>query len=72
MNKYTVVVPADRLQGVIPIPSEFQHKEVEVSISLSRRKKFDPRKYRGTGKATKEEIDRELGRMRGEWDLHGE
>ncbi|HNW27309.1 MAG TPA: hypothetical protein PKN50_02430 [Spirochaetota bacterium] len=71
MNKYTVVVPADKLQGVIPIPSEFQHKDVEVSISLSQREKFDPRKYRGAGKATREEIDRELERMRGEWGRHG-
>jgi hypothetical protein len=72
MNKYTIVVPADKLQGVIPLPREFQHKEVEVSVSLSRRKKFDPRKYRGLGKATKDEIDRELMRMRGEWDRYGE
>jgi len=72
MNKYTVVVPADKLQGIIPIPSEFQHKDVEVSISLSQRKKYDPRKYRGAGKATKEEIDGELKRMRGEWITHGE
>ncbi len=72
MSKYTIVVPADKLQSVIPIPTEFQHKEVEVSISLSRRKKFDPRKYRGLGTDTKEIIDRELVRMRGEWDRHGE
>ena len=72
MNKYTIVVPADKLQGVIPVPQEFQHKEVEVSISLSRRKKFDPRKYRGVGKATRDEIDRDLKRMRGEWARYGE
>ncbi len=71
MNKYIVVVPAEKLKGIIPIPAEFQHKDVEVSISLSRRKKFDPRKYRGAGKSTKEEIDREIGRMRGEWGGNG-
>ena len=64
MNKYTIVVPADKLQGVIPVPREFKHKEVEVSITLSRRKKFDPRKYRGACKATKDEIDREIERIR--------
>lgn len=72
MNKYTVVVPADKLQGIIPIPSEFQHKEVELSISLPLRKKFDPRKYRGAGNTAKDQIDRELDQIKGEWGLHGE
>jgi hypothetical protein len=71
MNKYVVVVPAEKLKGIIPIPQEFHNKEVELSISLSRKKKFDPRKYRSAGKSSKEEIDRELGRMRGEWGGHG-
>jgi len=43
-----------------------------VSISLARRSKFNPRKYRGLGKDTKETIDRELIRMRGEWDRNGD
>ncbi len=72
MNKFTIVVSADKLRGVIPVPREFQHRDVEVSISISRRKKFDPRKYRGAGKAAKDEIDRDLKRIRGEWERHGE
>ena len=68
MNKYKILVPADKLKSVIPIPEEFKHKEVEVSISLPERKKFDPRKYRGIANYTKDEIDNEIAQMRKEWD----
>ena len=72
MTKYTVIVKSDKLKDVIPIPSEFEHKDVEVSISLARKKKFDPKKYRGIGKASKESIDSYLKSVRSEWDRDGE
>lgn len=68
MNRYSIIVKADKLKGIIPIPSEFEHKEVEVVISLPRKKKFDPRRFRGVWSETKAEIDREIKAMRGDWD----
>jgi hypothetical protein len=52
MNKNIAVVPAEKLKGIISIPAEFQHKDVEVRISLSQKKRLDPRRYRGAGKST--------------------
>ena len=47
MHKYTVLVHADKLKSIIPIPAEFENREVELIISLPRKNKFNPRKYRG-------------------------
>lgn len=38
MNRYTVIVQADKLKQVVPIPDEFEHKELEIIITLSEKK----------------------------------
>jgi len=70
INKYTVLVQADKLKGIIPIPSQFEHKEVEVVISLPGKKHFDPKKYRGLGNAEKEKIDQDIIDIRAGWSSH--
>ena len=72
MNKYKVRVQADKLKEILPIPREFEHKEVEVMISLPRKKSFNPREYRGIFNHSKESIDKHVQQMRDEWDRHGE
>lgn len=67
MNKYTVTVPADRLKGIISIPPEFEHQQLEIAISLKKHKEFDPRKFRGAARGSKKQIDEELGVIRREW-----
>ncbi len=71
MNRYRVLVQADRLKKIIPIPREFEHQEVEVTITLPRRNKFNPREFKSIFHATKDEIDSDLKGLREEWDRHG-
>ena len=68
MNKYTILVQADKLKSIIPIPSEFEHKEVEIMISLPKKEKFNPQKFRGVCNESKESIDKKLKHMRMGWD----
>jgi hypothetical protein len=72
MTNYKVVIQADLLKEIIPIPSEFEHKEVEVNISLHQKKKFNPREYRGIGNETKEKIDLKIASLRNEWNSYSE
>ena len=71
MTRYTVLVKADKLKKVITIPPEFEHKEVEVVISLPRKKKFNPSKYHGIFNIPKETVDNDLKRIRVEWERNG-
>lgn len=72
MNRYTVLVQADKLKQVIPIPSEFENHELEVVIKLSQKKVFNPGSYNSIFNISREEVDRDLNKMRKEWDLDGE
>ncbi len=71
MNKYTVLVPADKLKTIIPIPPEFEHQQVEVAISLPRRKEFNPRKYRGAARGSRELVDGEINMIKRDWERDG-
>ena len=68
MNKYTVLVDADKLKTVIPIPHEFEHQKVEVVVSLPVKRKLNPRKYRGLAGNTRESIDQSIRHIREEWN----
>ena len=70
MNRYTMIVQADVLKKVIPIPSEFEHMELEVIIGLPERKKVDIRSYNSIFQMTKEEVDCDLKSMRDDWNIH--
>ncbi len=71
MNKYKILIQADKLKQIVPIPHEFEHKELEVIISLPQRKKIDPRKYSDIFHISKDEIDRDLMIIRDEWERNG-
>jgi hypothetical protein len=71
MNRYRVLVQADRLKTIIPIPREFEHKEVEVTITLPRKSTFNPREFKSIFHVSKENIDSDLKGLRQEWDRHG-
>ncbi len=71
MDRYTVLVQADKLKQVIPIPAEFENHELEVVIKLSRKKEFNPGNYNSIFNISREEIDRDLENMRKEWDVNG-
>jgi len=70
MNRYTVLVQADKLKKVIPIPAEFEHKELEVIIKLSEKKNTDINLYNGIFHMTKEEIDRDISSIRDAWNIN--
>ena len=71
MNQYTVLVQADKLKQVIPLPSEFENHELEVIIKLSSKKVFNPGNYTSIFNVTKDEIERDLLQMRKEWESDG-
>jgi hypothetical protein len=70
MNRYTVLVQADKLKQVIPIPSEFENHELEVVIKHSQKKVFNPGSYNSIFNISREEIDRDLNIMRKEWNFN--
>jgi len=70
MNRYTVLVQADKLKKVIPIPPEFEHKEVEVIIALPSKKNVNISMYNKIFNMTKEEIDRDILSMKDDWNIH--
>ena len=72
MNRYTVLVQADKLKQVIPIPVEFENQELEIIITLPKKKEFNPDKYSTIFNISKDEIDRDIEHIRNEWNFNGE
>jgi hypothetical protein len=71
MNRYTILVKADKLKQVIPIPPEFENRELEVIIKLPEKKKFNASKFKSIFNIPKDEIDHDLELMRSEWERNG-
>ncbi len=72
MNRYTILVQAEKLKKIIPIPPEFENRELEVVIKLPDKKQFNPEKYKSIFNIPKDTIDRDIELLRNEWCLNYE
>jgi hypothetical protein len=76
MQFVRTIVESNRLVDIVDIPTEFKNKKVEVLIlpfhekkrPSKKKKKFNPEDFEGILNIDKRDIEKEIKRMRNEWE----
>ena len=76
MQFVRTVVESNRLVDIVDIPMEFRNKKVEVLIlplhkiklPSKKKQKFNPEEFEGILNIGKNDIEKEIKRMRDEWE----